>query len=102
MPKVVPLPKRKRGGYGLPFAVLASVALAAFAGYAVGRSHEHLVTLTEWMPFEVHDTVEKTVPYEVKVYYPIKAPTVEKGHTCPSIAEALNMFEFLALDRKPK
>ena len=103
MPKVVPIPNGPRkmgGGFGLPLSLAACVAIVATAAGFVGgawvaRWPQRIVEVPQLVdvPVPYPEVHEKTVPYEVNIYYPVKDSTF-KGK-CPSIAAALNMFEFL-------
>jgi hypothetical protein len=93
MAKVVPLQggKRKGGGFGLPSLLVSCAVVAATAGFLSGA------WVARWPQrvIEVTTTIEKAVPFETRVYYPVRAVERVHGHTCPSVADALNMFEFL-------
>ena len=58
-----------------------------------------IVTVTKEVPTVITEKIPE--PYEVKVYYPVASPIAKPPHGhCPSVADALNMFEFLQIDRR--
>jgi hypothetical protein len=110
-PKVVPIgPRKNGGGFGLPYLLAAAAAICVCAivigfltGAWVARWPQRVIEVPKIVDVPVPYPVEhdKVVPYEVKVYYPVKVPGPPEHGACPSIAEALNMFEFLELHGKP-
>ena len=78
----------------------ALVAATAAAGYEIGKSKPpDIVTITKEIPTIITEKIPE--PYEIKVYYPVASPVAKPPHGhCPSVADALNMFEFLQIDRR--
>ena len=78
----------------------ALVAATAAAGYEIGKGKPpEIVTVIKEVPTVITEKVPE--PYEVKVYYPVASSNSKPPHGhCPSVADALSMFEFLQIDRR--
>jgi hypothetical protein len=78
----------------------ALIATSAAAGYEIGKSKPpEIVSVTKEIPTVITEKIPER--YEVKVYYPVASPIAKPPHGhCQSVADALNMFEFLQIDRR--
>jgi len=98
--KTATQPQRSAALLMVSISLSVLIAATATAGYEIGKSKPpEIVTIIKEVPTVITEKIPE--PYEVKVYYPVASPIAKPPHGhCPSVADALSMFEFLQIDRR--
>ena len=98
--KTATQPQRSAALLMVSISLSVLIAATATAGYEIGKSKPpESVTIIREVPTVVTEKIPE--PYEVKVYYPVASPIAKPPHGhCPSVTDALSMFEFLQINRR--